>query len=48
VHIEQGDEIEIAGERSNVVLDGEVFVTTAGNPIVLRTTPPVPFLKLAA
>ncbi|MBS0503928.1 MAG: diacylglycerol kinase, partial [Proteobacteria bacterium] len=48
VHIEQGDEIEIAGERSNVILDGELFQASAGNPIVLRTTPPVPFLKLAA
>lgn len=48
VHIEQGDEIEIAGERSNVILDGELFQTSAGKPIVLRTTPPVPFLKLAA
>ncbi|HEU4969606.1 acylglycerol kinase family protein [Sphingomonas sp.] len=48
VHIEQGDEIEIAGERSNVILDGELFEASAGKPIVLRTTPPVPFLKLAA
>lgn len=48
VHIEQGDEIEIAGERSNVILDGELFQTSADKPIVLRTTAPVPFLKLAA
>jgi diacylglycerol kinase family enzyme len=48
VHIEQGDEIEIDGDRSNVILDGELFQTRAGTPIVLRTTPPVPFLKLAA
>ena len=48
VHIEQGDEIEIAGDRSNVILDGELFQARAGSPIVLRTTPPVPFLKLAA
>ena len=48
VHIEQGDEIEIEGERSNIILDGELFQTSTGNPIVLRTTPPVPFLKLAA
>ena len=48
VHVEQGDEIEIEGERSNVILDGELFQTRAGQPIVLRTTPPVPFLKLAA
>jgi hypothetical protein len=48
VHIEQGDEIEIAGERSNVILDGELFHASAGRPIVLRTTAPVSFLKLAA
>jgi hypothetical protein len=48
VHIEQGDEIEIEGERSNVILDGELFQARAGKPIVLRTTAPVPFLKLAA
>ena len=48
VHIEQGDEIEIEGDRSNVILDGELFQASAGKPIVLRTTPPVPFLKLAA
>lgn len=48
VHIEQGDEIEIEGERSHVILDGELFQARAGRPIVLRTTPPVPFLKLAA
>jgi diacylglycerol kinase family enzyme len=48
VHIEQGDEIEITGERSNVILDGELFQASAGMPIVLRTTAPVPFLKLAA
>ena len=48
VHIEQGDEIEIEGERSQVILDGELFQARTGRPIVLRTTPPVPFLKLAA
>lgn len=48
VHVEQGDEIEIEGERSSVILDGELFQTSAGKPIVLRTTAPVPFLKLAA
>jgi hypothetical protein len=48
VHIEQGDEIEIEGERSNVILDGELFQTGIGRSITLRTTAPVPFLKLAA
>lgn len=48
VHVEQGDLIRIEGERSNVILDGELFQTDADHPIVLRTTAPVPFLKLAA
>jgi hypothetical protein len=48
VHIEQGDEIEIEGDRSHVILDGELFHTGAGRPITLRTTAAVPFLKLAA
>jgi len=29
-------------------LDGEVFEAYRGSPIVLRSTPPVPFLKIAA
>jgi diacylglycerol kinase family enzyme len=48
VHMEQGDMIRIEGDRSNVILDGELFQADADHPIVLRTTPPVPFLKLAA
>jgi diacylglycerol kinase family enzyme len=48
VHVEQGDVIRIEGERSNVILDGELFQADAEHAIVLRTTPPVPFLKLAA
>jgi diacylglycerol kinase family enzyme len=48
VHMEQGDVIRIEGERSNVILDGELFLADRDHPIVLRTTPPVPFLKLAA
>lgn len=48
VHVEQGDLIRIEGDRSSVILDGEIFQADAGQPIVLRTTPPVPFLKLAA
>lgn len=48
VHVEQGDLIRIEGDRSNVILDGEIFQADTGRPIVLRTTPPVPFLKLAA
>ena len=48
VHLERGDEIWIEGSRSSVLMDGELFETDTGRPIVLRPTPPVPFLKLAA
>jgi hypothetical protein len=48
VHIERGDEIRIEGERSSVILDGELFEARAGFPIVLKPTAPVPFLSLAA
>jgi diacylglycerol kinase family enzyme len=47
VHLERGDEIRIEGDRSNVILDGELFQAINGAPIVLRPTPPVPFLRLA-
>jgi hypothetical protein len=48
VHLERGDEIRIEGHQSNVILDGETFEAGMGRPIVLRPTPPVPFLRLAA
>lgn len=48
VHIGEGDMIQIDGDHSSVVLDGEVFETRRNQPILLRSTPPVPFLKLAA
>ena len=48
VHFRDGDLIRIDGERSSVILDGEVFETDNDRPIFLRSTPPVPFLKLAA
>lgn len=48
LHLERGDEIRIEGERSNVILDGELFQAAPGRPIVLTSTPPVSFLKLAA
>ena len=47
VHLERGDEIRIEGDHSNVILDGEIFQATNGEPIVLKPTPPVPFLRLA-
>jgi diacylglycerol kinase family enzyme len=48
VHIEQGDTIQIDGDKSSVILDGEVFEANFGFPILLRSTAPVPFLRLAA
>lgn len=48
IHFEHGDEIRIESDRSSVILDGELFEATAGRPIVLKPTAPVPFLKLAA
>lgn len=48
VHFEQGDIIRIDGENSSVILDGEVFEANNERPIFLRSTAPVPFLKLAA
>ena len=48
VTVRHGDEIRIEGERSNVILDGELFQAHAGRSIVLRQTSPLPFLRLAA
>lgn len=48
VHFQQGDEIRIEGERSSVILDGEFFEAQHGKPIILTSTAPVPFLRLAA
>lgn len=48
VHLTAGDMIRIDSDQSSVILDGEVFEARQGHPIVLRSTPPVPFLKLAA
>ena len=48
VHFQQGDEIRIEGERSNVILDGEIFQAKHGMPIILTSTQSVPFLRLAA
>ena len=47
VHLERGDEIRIEGNRSSVILDGELFEANVDRPIVLRPTLPVPFLRLA-
>ena len=47
VHYQRGDEIRIEGDRSSVILDGELFQTRGNRPIILRSSPPVPFLRLA-
>lgn len=47
VHVERGDEIRIEGRHSSVILDGELFESQSGRPIVLTSTAPVPFLKFA-
>jgi hypothetical protein len=48
IHLEHGDMIRIEGENSSVILDGEIFQADKGRPIVLKSTAPVPFLRLAA
>jgi hypothetical protein len=48
VHLQRGDEIRIEGDHSSVILDGELFEAERGRPIILRTTAPIPFLRLAA
>lgn len=48
IHLAQGDVIRIEGDHSSVILDGEIFEARNGQPIVLKSTAPVPFLRLAA
>lgn len=48
VHVGQTEEVRIEGEESKVILDGELFQTRRGRPIVLRSTAPMLFLRLAA
>lgn len=48
VHFERGDVVRIEGTGSSVILDGETFRADVGHPITLTSTPPVPFLRLAA
>ena len=48
IHLELGDTIRIEGENSNVLMDGELFRAQEGKPIILKSTKPVSFLKLAA
>ncbi len=48
VHIEESDEISIEGEDTNLILDGEMFRTRIGQPIVLSPAQPLSFVRLAA
>ena len=48
VHVEEADEIEIEGERSQVILDGETFRAGVGKPILLRPAQPLSFIRIAA
>ncbi len=48
VHLGSSDEVEIDGDRSRVILDGEVFTARVGQPIRLRATAPMSFVRLAA
>ncbi|NCN85149.1 MAG: acylglycerol kinase family protein [Sphingomonadales bacterium] len=48
IHLERGDMIRIEGEGSNVLMDGELFSAQPGQPIVLKSTKAVSFLRLAA
>ena len=48
VHFEEADEISIEGEGSSLILDGEMFRTQVGHPIVLKPAQPLSFVRLAA
>lgn len=48
VHVEQADEIQIEGDRSSVILDGETFEARTGRPIHLSRAQPLSFVRLAA
>jgi hypothetical protein len=48
VHLEGANEISIEGDRSNVILDGEMFSAETGKPIRLKSAQPLSFVRLAA
>ncbi len=48
VTVEEADEISIEGDRSSVILDGEMFEARIGKPIRLTTATPLSFVRLAA
>jgi diacylglycerol kinase family enzyme len=48
VHFQQADQISIEGDSSPVILDGEMFRTEKGRPILLQQAAPLSFVRLAA
>jgi hypothetical protein len=48
VHVQEADEISIEGDRSSVILDGEMFEARIGKPIRLTPATPLSFVRLAA
>ena len=48
VHVEEADEISIEGDRSHLILDGEMFCAEKGRPILLQPAAPLSFVRLAA
>jgi diacylglycerol kinase family enzyme len=48
VHYQETDELKIEGDRSDVILDGEMFRAELGSPILLRAAQPLSFVRLAA
>ncbi|MES2136176.1 MAG: diacylglycerol kinase family protein [Pseudomonadota bacterium] len=48
VHFEEADEITIESDSSSVILDGETFRASRGQPITLRSAQALSFVKLAA
>jgi hypothetical protein len=48
IHVEEADEINIEGDSSNVILDGEMFRAEIGKPIRLQPAQPLSFVRLAA
>jgi hypothetical protein len=48
VHFEEADEISIEGDRSHLILDGEMFCAEMGRPILLQPAAPLSFVRLAA
>jgi Diacylglycerol kinase catalytic domain len=47
LYVERSEHIRIESESASVILDGEEFEAITGRPILLRSTAPVPFLRLA-